>query len=502
MGGNLISWIGGNDLAACAQKNEQLGIKGPVLSTLLKDSFNKVFLLYNYPEAQITPYLEWLSKESGHNGIEAIHCKLSSPIHFGDIYQAANNQLNKIVIEYPSTSLNILLSPGTPAMQAVWILLGKTQYQATFYQSSVEQGVQKIEIPFNIAAEFLPTVAADNTKYLTSLASGTVPVNAAFDDILTANPQMEQLKVQATIMAKRDVPVLIYGETGTGKELFATAIHNASHRRNKPFVPVNCGAIPPELIDSLLFGHIKGAFTGAISTRDGYFKQADGGTLFLDEFGELPLDAQVRLLRVVQSGELTPVGSSSPIKVDVRIVAATNRNLIEDVAAGKFREDLFYRIAVGVLHLPPIRDRKGDLGLISEEILNRINQEADTQPDYKHKVFSVKAKNIIYNHPWKGNIRELYSTILRASLWSDGNKITEKDMESALFRSPSSINNTPDRDLDKNFNIQNVIDDVVRQYIEKALKQTGGNRTKAAEILGLSNYQTLNNWIKKYGISE
>lgn len=498
----LVSWIGGNDLSTHLTGNTQSGLNGPVLSTLLATPFSKAFLLYNYPKDHVAPYIEFLEKAVPDTTIQAVYCKLSSPIHFGDIHQAADGLLNKIFNNHQESTLNILLSPGTPAMQAVWILLGKTKYPAVFYQSSVEQGVQKVEIPFDIAAEFLPEIASRAGKQITNLAAGTVPINAAFDDILTVNPQMEQLKAQATVMAQRDVPVLIYGETGTGKELFATAIHNASQRRNKPFVPVNCGAIPPELIDSVLFGHIKGAFTGAISTRDGYFKEADGGTLFLDEFGELPLDAQVRLLRVVQSGELTPVGSSTPIKVNVRIVAATNRNLIEDVAAGKFREDLFYRIAVGVLHLPPIRDRKGDLGLISDAMLYKINQEANIQPGYKHKNFSVKAKNLIYNHPWKGNIRELYSTILRASLWSHGNKITENDIESALFKNPSSSNNAPEHDLNNNFNIQNVIEDVVRHYIEKALKQTGGNRTKAAEILGLSNYQTLNNWIKKYGVSE
>lgn len=498
----LVSWIGGNDLATNLTGKTQSGLHGPVLSTLLSTPFSKAFFLYNYPKDQVDPYIESLKEAIPETVIQAIYSKLSSPIHFGDIHQAADELLNKIFSDYQELTLNILLSPGTPAMQAVWILLGKTKYPAVFYQSSVEQGVQKVEIPFDIAAEFLPEIASRTGKQIAHLAAGSVPINAAFNDILTANPQMEQLKAQATIMAQRDVPVLIYGETGTGKELFATAIHNASHRRNKPFIPVNCGAIPSELIDSVLFGHIKGAFTGAISTRDGYFKEADGGTLFLDEFGELPLDAQVRLLRVVQSGELTQVGASTPVKVDVRIVAATNRNLIEDVATGKFREDLFYRIAVGVLHLPPIRDRKGDLGLISEAMLEKINQDAKLQPGYKHKMFSVKAKNLIHNHPWKGNIRELYSTILRASLWSEGNKITENDIESALFKTPSPTNNIPERDLNNNFNIQNVIDENVRHYLEKALKKTGGNRTKAAEILGLSNYQTLNNWMKKYGISE
>ncbi len=498
----LVSWIGGNDLTAYRQREEHHEVIGPLLATLSANQFTKVHLLYNYPKKQVAPYIQWLTKEVPTTAVQAKYCKLSSPIHFGDIHQAADSLLNEISNKHPSDSLNILLTPGTPAMQAVWILLGKTRYPAIFYQSSIEQGVQQVEIPFDIAAEFLPEMAARGGRRIANLAAGAVPTNAAFDDILTKNPQMEQLKSQATVMALREVPVLIYGETGTGKELFATAIHNASKRRDKPFIPINCGAIPDDLIDSVLFGHVKGAFTGATTDKTGYFEAADEGTLFLDEFGELPLSAQVRLLRVVQSGELSPVGSTKTRNVDVRIVAATNRNLIEDIAEGRFREDLFYRVAVGVLHLPPLRERRGDLGLLADALLKQINQEASGQPGYEHKNLSVKAKNIIHGHPWRGNIRELYSTLLRASLWSQGNKITESDIEAALFKTPGHAASILNRDFNKEFNIQTLIDELVRHYIGRALEQTGGNRTKAAGLLGLSNYQTLNNWMKKHGVFE
>jgi transcriptional regulator with PAS, ATPase and Fis domain len=495
----LVSWIGGNDLKAYEERERRPDIRGPVLSTLLVETFSSAHLLYNYPENEVRPYLKWMADQVS-TPIDATHCTLSSPIHFGDIHHAADGLLKKVTDRHSSDRLNILLSPGTPAMQAVWILLGKTRYPAAFYQSSLEQGVQQVEIPFDISAEFLPELAARNTKQLTDLASGSVPVDAAFDDILTKDPQMAQLKAQATVMAMRDVPVLIYGETGTGKELFATAIHNASARRGQPFIPVNCGAIPAELIDSALFGHVKGAFTGATSDRVGYFEAADGGTLFLDEFGELPLEAQVRLLRVVQSGELNPVGSAKTHKVDVRIIAATNRNLVDDVAAGRFREDLFYRIAVGVLNLPPLRERRGDLALLADALMEQINREAAGQPGYEHKKCSVKAKNIILGHPWRGNVRELYSTLLRASLWSSGGKITEADLAAALFKAPSQGGGVLNRDVVNGFNIQEVIDEVVKHYLVRALEQTGHNRTKAAELLGLSNYQTLNNWMKKHGV--
>lgn len=497
----LISWVGANDLASIEQSEEGKRSKGPVLSTLKAETFDAAYLLYNYPEERVQPYLDQIASLVP-TRIHSVYRSLASPVHFGEIHQAADSTLTQISAEHPGARLSFLLSPGTPAMQAVWILLGKTKYPAVFYQSSLEAGVEVVDIPFDISAEFLPGTAAGSVKDISQLAAGSVPVNAAFDDILTNNPGMERLKAQATVMAARDVPVLIYGETGTGKELFATAIHNASQRRGKPFVSVNCGAIPPELIDSALFGHVKGAFTGAAAARTGYFVEADGGTLFLDEFGDLPLDAQVRLLRVLQSGELVPVGASKPSRVDVRVVAATNRNLMEEVAAGSFREDLFYRVAVGVLHLPPLRERHGDLAMLADALLEKINREARGQPGYADKILSPKAKNIILTHPWRGNVRELYSTLLRASIWSSGESITDAALEAALFQRPGKNVGVLDRETGEGFSIHAVIDEVVQHYIRRALEQAGGNKTKAAKLLGLKNYQTLNNWIEKHQVSE
>ncbi len=329
---------------------------------------------------------------------------------------------------------------------------------------------------------------------------GRVEPNAAFDNIITQHPGLMKLKSQASIIAQRNIPVLIIGETGTGKELFARAIHNSSPRTNNPFLTVNCGAIPSELIDSSLFGHVKGAFTGAISDKTGFFEDADGGTLFLDEFGELPLNAQVRLLRVLQDGTMNRVGDTQEKKVDVRVVAATNKNLLNEVAQGRFREDLYYRIAVGVLQLPPLRDRTGDLGLLCDVLLSRINQEAKDQPGYKHKKISVKAKNLILQHAWPGNIRELHATLIRASLWNSGNKITEGDIKEAIFQQSSGKDNILNKELSKEFNLQAVMTEVAKHYIEKALNVNNGHKTKAAENLGLKNYQTLTNWMKKYNI--
>lgn len=492
----LISWIGGNDLNAAEPEEAR---NGPILSTLDAHKFSKSYLIYNYSKKKVTPYINWLKTKTD-TEIEATVCKLSSPIDYGDIYEAANSLLDMIFTDHPADSLCILLSPGTPTMQAVWVLLGKTKYPVTFYQSSLEQGVQQVEIPFDISAEFLPEHTARSAKQISALAAGEAPIHAAFDDILTKNPHMEKLKAQATVIATSEVPALVYGETGTGKELFARAIHNASSRSGESFVPVNCGAIPPDLIDSTLFGYVKGAFTGATKDKDGYFSEADNGTIFLDEFGELPLDAQVRLLRVLQNGEVMPVGGSKPITVDVRVIAATNRNLLEEVSAGRFREDLFYRVAVGMLYLPPLRDRKGDLIMLAEALLEQINQKAASRAGYKSKKISAKAKNIILKHPWMGNVRELHSTLLRASLWATTEQIDEQDISEALYRIPEASGDILDRDLNESFDIQSVIDEVQVHYIERALADSAGKKKKAAELLGLTTYQTLSNWMEKHGI--
>lgn len=486
---HLVCWIGDTDLKSAELNGEQLG---PIASTITAVESCQCHFLVNYPKARVEPYLDWLKTKTS-APLSVHYEKLKSPTDFGEIYLAAE----RLLAELTTTSkepIAILLSPGTPAMQAVWILLGKTKYPVTFYQSSKEQGVQKVDIPFSISAEFLPHI----DQKLAAFAVGQVQPNAAFDSIITQNPEMLRLKQRANVLAASEVPVLIYGETGTGKELFATAIHNASPRVLNKFVPVNCGAIPPELVDSTLFGHVKGAFTGAVSHYDGVFKQADGGTLFLDEFGELPLSVQVRLLRVLQSGEFTRVGDSQLTKVDVRIIVATNRDLSAEVAAGRFREDLFYRVAVGVLKLPPLRQRTGDISPLADFLLAEIHKEFD---QVEHKKISPDARNLILKQPWRGNIRELQSTLLRAVLWCSGSKITAQDIQQALFALPDSHEGLLDRDISQGIDIQEIIFVIAQHYIPRALEQAGGNKTKAAELLGLGSYQTLNNWIEKYNIN-
>jgi transcriptional regulator with PAS, ATPase and Fis domain len=323
------------------------------------------------------------------------------------------------------------------------------------------------------------------------LASGSSSVaNPKFKNIVHSSDKMEKLIKKAEIVAKNRATVLIQGESGTGKELLARAIHKASARSEGLFIAVNCGAIPSELVESAFFGHIKGSFTGAVNNRDGYFKCADNGTLFLDEVGELPLAAQVKILRIIQEGELTPVGATKAIPVNVRIIAATNRSLANEMAHGRFREDLFYRLAVAILDIPPLRDRIEDMDPLIDHIMKGVDDQQRT------KVHS-SARTLLKRHRWPGNVRELQNALLRASLWS-GNVIMANDIQEALLAvDPRSGDQAIDHPFTQNFELQSVLDEVSRHYLARAIKEAGGNKTKAAKLLGFKNQQTLTNWLKK-----
>jgi len=500
----LLSWLGIADLKAAGllpnNTGEPIG-DGPILGALKNLSFDELHLLHDQDPQKVTAYLDWLTQFNSIK-IVSVPCSLRTPIDFGDIHQAVDGYLQKLTTENPSLEISIHLSPGTPSMTAVSILLGKTKYNTRFVQSTKEKGGEFVTIPFDISAEFVPQIVKRADQKLSELASDRAPTSAAFSDIITQNPDFQRVIRKAEKIALRDVPALIMGESGTGKELFAKAIHNASQRQGKPFITVNCGAIPKDLIDSALFGHIKGAFTGAVNNKIGYFEAADGGTLFLDEFGELPEDAQVRLLRVLQSGEISKVGDCKAQTVDVRVFAATNRDLAQDIADGRFREDLFYRVAIGVLTLPPLRERSGDLVLLMDHLMTSINREASNQPGYIDKKISVKAKNIILNHAWPGNIRELHGTLLRASIWAESDTITEFDIQEAMISRPANGNKGGLPEIGSGLDIQDLLDNIKRQYITKALAQVAGNKKKATALLGLPNYQTLSNWMDKLGIEE
>jgi len=387
-------------------------------------------------------------------------------------------------------------------MASIWLLLAKTKFPARLIESSREAGVREVEVPFELSVEFSPGSDKIADDALTRLMQGLPPESPAFSSIVHKCAAMKRTVAMAHRLALREVPVLIQGESGTGKELFARAIHQSSNRNGKPFVAVNCGAIPPELVDAELFGHEKGAFTGAATARAGYFESADGGTLFLDEIGELPLASQVRLLRVLQEREVTRVGASAPRSINIRVIAATNRLLPEEIRSGRFREDLFHRLAVGVLQLPPLRHREGDLTLLIDSLLAGINSDASSQPGYKHKKLDVSARNLLLKHSWPGNVRELHNALLRASIWASGEKITSEDIaESLAVTVPPAGETVLGRSLDDPISLPDLLSTVSRHYLQRAMAQTHGNKTEAARLLGLGSYQTLTNWLQKYEVA-
>ncbi|OGP57708.1 MAG: histidine kinase [Deltaproteobacteria bacterium RBG_13_61_14] len=315
-----------------------------------------------------------------------------------------------------------------------------------------------------------------------------------FGNIITKNERMQEILQTITKIAEYKSTVLIVGESGTGKELIAKALHYSSLRRDGPFVPVNCGAIPENLLESELFGHVRGAFTDASYTKKGLFEEADGGTLFLDEIGELPLLLQVKLLRVLQEEEVRRVGDTKPIRVNVRIIAATIRDLAEEVKKGSFRSDLYYRLNVLALQLPPLRERRDDIPTLVDAFIERYNYRLQRQI----KGISKEALGILMDYNWEGNVRELENAIERAMALAEGNRIEVHNLPPQLREVKTGGELTiPDYE----YSIKKVNRQVEEELIRRALRRTGGNRTQAAKLLEISHRALLYK-IKDFGIEE
>ncbi|HTJ44475.1 MAG TPA: sigma 54-interacting transcriptional regulator [Kofleriaceae bacterium] len=290
-----------------------------------------------------------------------------------------------------------------------------------------------------------------------------------FGEIVGTSPPMQQVFRKVEKIAITDISVMITGETGTGKELIAREVHRRSPRAQKPFITINCGAIPANLLESELFGHVKGAFTGAVANKQGKFQAADGGTLFLDEIGEMPLDLQVKILRAIQEKIVVKVGDTRPEPVDIRIIAATNRDLEKEIAEARFREDLYYRLNVVNVHLPPLRERGEDVLVIARYLLSRYAREYDS----KVRGFSPNATVAIRKHNWPGNIRELENRIKKAIVLCESTVIGPDDLALDADSLPPILT------------LQEAKDKFQREYINEVLAINNGNRTKTARDLGV-----------------
>ncbi len=338
-------------------------------------------------------------------------------------------------------------------------------------------------------AEERERLARENRRLRAELAAGYRPEN-----LVGASAAMGDVLRQLRKVAPQKTTVLVEGESGTGKELVARALHELSPRASFPFVAVNCGAIPGELMESELFGHVKGAFTDAARDKRGLAAEADGGTLFLDEVGELPLGLQVKLLRLLQEEEVRPVGDTRARRVDVRVVAATGRALRAAVERGEFREDLFWRLNVVAVRLPPLRERPGDIPLLAEHFLARLRR---LRPELPTMGLSAGAREALLAHRWPGNVRELEHAIERAVVLAEGPEIGEDDLpESVRDRPAPPAAAAPGGDL----SLRRALQATEAQVLRAALERTGGNRTRAAELLGIS-YRALLYKIKDHGLS-
>jgi two-component system response regulator AtoC len=313
-----------------------------------------------------------------------------------------------------------------------------------------------------------------------------------FEDILAKSPQMQAIFKTITKIAEYKTTALITGESGVGKELIARALHSKSSRRGGPFVAVNCGAIPEPLLESELFGYRRGAFTDAVADRAGLFEQANGGTLLLDEVGELPLSLQVKLLRVLQEETIRRLGDNKDLKIDVRILAATHRDLAAETKAGRFREDLYYRINVLPIHVPPLRERREDIPILLDHFLARNNARFNTQI----RGIDAEARRLLLEYAWPGNVREMENTIERAMVLTERDSLSAEDLPERVreARDPIQMHLTSGEMSIKK--TARIIEEIL---IRRALTKTKGNRTRAAEVLEISHRALLYK-IKDYHI--
>jgi two-component system response regulator PilR (NtrC family) len=350
-----------------------------------------------------------------------------------------------------------------------------------------------ISKPFNIDEIRLIVRKALEKKRLKeelSLLRQKVETTYALENIIGKSPKMQELFRLIPKIAQSNSNVLITGESGSGKELVAAALHNLSHRREKNFVTINCAAFPEGLLESEIFGHMKGAFTGAMFNKQGLFEIADGGSVLLDEIAEMPTSLQAKLLRVLENGTFRRVGGTNDIKVDVRVISATNKDLKEEIAAGRFREDLYYRLNVVPLDIPPLRERKEDIPLLIDHFLRKT---ADSPKKFTHE-----AMKLLIDYTWKGNVRELENVIERVSLLTERDEMTPNDLPPEITGYRGDMRSVPDL-TGEGVDLDQIVGDIEKNYLLNALEKAGGVKTEAAKMLRLS-FRSFRHRLHKYGI--
>lgn len=498
----LVSWIGHTDLNAWADacpgaakilavpaikrtleeehfvRRKVSGV-GPLKTAAETGYFDSIHLMCRIPELD-REFAEWLGVK-----VKIHKVKRGDPSNYQAVYLEADRVLSNVGTE---NDLNILLTPGTPTMAAVWVLLGKTIHQATLWQS-FQGRLSQTELPFDLA--LFERQASKRLAMAYSQAADSLP--ESFDPIVGSSAIIDDARRRAAVAARHDVCILLRGESGTGKELFAKAIHGSSGRNDGPYQAINCAAIPGQLLESELFGHEKGAFTGADKQKDGLFKQSDGGTLFLDEVGECDLGMQAKLLRVLQPPADSPcqrvfrrVGGKGDIKSDVRIIAATNRDLFDMVEKKTFREDLYYRLASVQIRLPPLRERLSDIPDIANKLLQQIRHVLHPKAGKQALRLSQDALRFAQTRRWNGNIRQLYNALLQSALFAIGDDISRNDLEAAFIdvgevpESTGSFSFGGDKTVTEYLNAQR------NKLFREALRRSRENQSEAAKLLGVT----------------
>ena len=387
--------------------------------------------------------------------------------------------------QWPHLTFLMMSAYGAPEAALEAVAQGAYDYvQKPFKPEEVVLALKK--------AEERERLVRENTRLKQGPAS-----SGPLSRLLGESEALNAVRKQVEKVARVSTTVLLTGESGTGKELVARAIHGLSPRAALPFVAVNCGAIPAGLIETELFGHAKGAFTDARTAKRGLIAEADGGTLFLDEIGELPQPAQVKLLRFLQEGEVRPVGETRTERLDVRVIAATLRDLHRAVGKSEFREDLYYRLNVVNLHLPPLRDRKEDILPLARAFLTRFNRELNREAPVKG--FSPDAEALLQGYAWPGNVRELENALERAVLLADGDELLPENLPERLWLRDRAQASRVDTTGEPDLSLKRAMRELEERFIKSALRKTRGNRTRAAEVLEISHRALLYK-IKEYAI--
>ena len=466
----LLTFIGNNDCFPF----EKLGA---ILSILHHQEFDKVYLLYNN-EKYLKPasdILQYCEKHFPKLKVCYQAAIAQNPINYNTVYPAMYKAVKEILSENKNAEYTISLTSGTPTMHACWIFLQQGgMIDAKLIQVSREAKITEVHFELDDFPKIqnINEIKVEMTKLARENINLKQQLQLNYDNIIGECPDILKVKEKINLFADTSLPIFIQGESGTGKELVAEAIHYNSSRKENNFIKINCGAIPPALFESEFFGHKKGSFTGAIAEKEGKFKQADGGTIFLDEIGDLPLEMQVKLLRVLEDGTFIPVGATKEEKVDVRIISATNQDFRKLVKDGSFREDSFYRLVHTEIYLPTLRERGTDKILIAQHIVKQLNSKYD-----KRKILDKSAIDLIKKQNWRGNVRQLKNALETAFVFPDEN-IKAQNMNIVDVDSSFDVVTIPEDGID-------LEKEVIPRYYEAALKKTNGNAEQAAKLLNL-----------------